>query len=66
MVGMAEIYPDYGFDRHFGYPTPEHFVLLKKFGPCPIHRKSFAPVREALGLSREKPNKEQPCLIGLE
>lgn len=41
-------YPDYGFDRHKGYPTPEHLDKLKTLGPCPIHRKTFAPVREAL------------------
>jgi len=41
-------YPQYGFDRNKGYPTPEHLRRLKEFGPCPIHRKTFAPVREAL------------------
>jgi len=41
-------WPDYGFDRHKGYPTPEHLRKLKELGPCPIHRKTFAPVREAL------------------
>ena len=40
-------YPAYGFDRHKGYPTAEHLRLLKQHGPCPIHRKSFAPVIEA-------------------
>jgi len=38
-------YPRYGFDRHKGYPTRHHFKMLKKFGPCKIHRKSFKPVR---------------------
>ncbi len=41
-------YPVYGFDRHKGYPTAEHLRLLKEYGPCEIHRKSFAPVRTAL------------------
>ncbi len=41
-------YPQYGFDHNHGYPTPEHLKLLKEHGPCPIHRRSFAPVREAL------------------
>jgi len=41
-------YPEYGFDRHKGYPTPEHLALLKQLGPCPIHRRTFAPVRDAL------------------
>ncbi len=41
-------YPCYGFDRHKGYPTAEHRRLLAENGPCAIHRKSFAPVRDAL------------------
>jgi ribonuclease HII len=41
-------YPCYGFDRHKGYPTPEHLRLLKQNGPCAIHRKSFAPVRNSM------------------
>lgn len=40
-----ELYPMYGFDRHFGYATPEHLAALAEHGPCPIHRRSFAPVR---------------------
>ena len=47
MCEMAEIYPRYGFERHFGYPTPEHLAALKEHGPCPIHRRSFAPVSQA-------------------
>ena len=41
-------YPDYGFDRHKGYPTRVHLEMLERFGPCLIHRKHFAPV-ERLG-----------------
>ena len=41
-------YPSYGFDRHKGYPTPEHLRKLEKHGPCPAHRRSFAPVRNLL------------------
>ncbi len=41
-------YPVYGFDRHKGYPTPEHLRRLEEHGPCAIHRRSFAPVRNAL------------------
>jgi ribonuclease HII len=37
------IYPEYGFSRHKGYGTKEHFKALKKFGPSPIHRISFGP-----------------------
>ncbi len=48
---FARRYPGYGFDNHKGYPTPEHFAALKKLGACPLHRRSFAPVREVLGLA---------------
>ena len=41
MVEMAAQYPQYEFERHKGYPTKRHFELLRKFGPCPIHRRSF-------------------------
>ena len=41
------IYPQYNFVKHKGYPTREHRMLIKKFGPCPIHRKSFRLVRNA-------------------
>jgi ribonuclease HII len=48
MCEWHQRYPQYGFDRHKGYATPEHLRLLARFGPCEIHRRSFAPVREAL------------------
>lgn len=38
-------YPGYGFEKHKGYGTKAHLEALKKLGPCPIHRRSFAPVR---------------------
>lgn len=44
MVEIAATYPGYGFERHFGYPTPEHFGALEELGPCDLHRRSFAPV----------------------
>lgn len=43
-------WPEYGFDQHKGYATPQHLEALDKLGPCPIHRKSFSPVRQALNL----------------
>jgi ribonuclease HII len=43
-----ESWPDYGFDRHKGYPTQEHLQKLREKGPCPIHRRGFAPVRALL------------------
>jgi ribonuclease HII len=48
MQRMHERYPQYCFDRHKGYPTPEHLELLERHGPSEIHRRSFAPVRKAL------------------
>ena len=44
-------YPGYGFAKHKGYPTPEHFAALARLGPCPEHRRSFGPVSQMeLGL----------------
>jgi ribonuclease HII len=40
-------YPGYGFDRHKGYPTALHLEQLQALGPCPVHRRSFAPVKKA-------------------
>jgi ribonuclease HII len=48
MLEMHKKYPQYGFDKHKGYGTKLHMAMLSKFGPCDIHRKSFAPVKEAL------------------
>jgi len=48
MLRWHRRFPGYGFDRHKGYPTPQHLAALRKLGPCPIHRQSFAPVRAAL------------------
>jgi ribonuclease HII len=44
MVRLGERHPAYGFERHMGYGTAEHVAALERFGPCPIHRRSFAPV----------------------
>lgn len=41
MVEMAALYPQYEFERHKGYPTKRHYELLREFGPCPIHRRTF-------------------------
>jgi ribonuclease HII len=48
MAHFALDYPAYGFERHFGYPTPEHLEALRRHGPCPLHRRAFGPVREAM------------------
>lgn len=44
MVELAETHPGYGFEAHKGYGTPQHLAELTRLGPCPIHRRSFAPV----------------------
>ncbi len=48
MIELHERFPDYGFDRHKGYPTAAHIECLERFGPCDAHRRSFAPVRRLL------------------
>ena len=50
MLELDQVYSGYGLATHKGYPTPEHCRLLKLLGALPIHRRSFARVREALGL----------------
>ncbi|GAB3411609.1 ribonuclease HII [Massilia agilis] len=45
LVALHEVYPQYGFDQHKGYSTPLHLERLREHGPCPVHRRSFAPVR---------------------
>ncbi len=47
MRQLALDHPGYGFERHMGYPTPAHFEALARLGPCPEHRRSFAPVARA-------------------
>ncbi|MBU0619865.1 MAG: ribonuclease HII [Patescibacteria group bacterium] len=47
MLEAHKIYPNYGFDKHKGYGTKMHLERLRKYGPCPIHRTSFKPVKLA-------------------
>lgn len=47
MVEWDVIYPGYGLAQHKGYSTPEHLDALRRLGPTPLHRYSFAPVRES-------------------
>ncbi len=51
MEELDRRHPGYGLARHKGYPTAEHLAALRRLGPCPVHRRSFAPVQEALGLT---------------
>ncbi|OFZ96647.1 MAG: ribonuclease HII [Betaproteobacteria bacterium RIFCSPLOWO2_02_FULL_62_17] len=48
MLRLHALYPQYGLDRHKGYPTPQHLSAIKHYGVCEIHRQSYAPVRKAL------------------
>lgn len=48
MEECHQLYPQYGFNKHMGYPTPEHLQALKKHGPSPIHRVSYGPVADLL------------------
>lgn len=48
MMDLHQLFPDYGFDRHKGYPTQDHLEALVRLGPCPAHRLSFQPVRRVL------------------
>jgi len=48
MDGMDRLYPGYGFHQNKGYPTPEHLASLQRLGACPIHRRTYAPVRAVL------------------
>ena len=45
MIEAANYYPQYGFEKHKGYATRAHRLALKQHGPCPLHRRSFAPLR---------------------
>lgn len=48
MLELHAAYPDYGFDRHKGYGTAVHMAALRRLGPTPAHRRSFAPVRDSI------------------
>lgn len=52
MIALDRLHPQYGFARNKGYPTAEHLTALQQAGVLAEHRRSFAPVREALGLAQ--------------
>ena len=54
MREMDLVYPRYGFARHKGYGSQAHVQALFEYGPCPIHRRSFRPVREAIEMTRRE------------
>lgn len=55
MLELDAHHPGYGFAAHKGYPTPAHLDALRRLGPCPAHRRSFAPVRAVLASSLVAP-----------
>ncbi len=56
MCHLDTLYPDYGFARHKGYPTSAHLQALERSGVCPMHRRSFGPVRQLLNESGRQKN----------
>ena len=50
MAELDAVYPGYGFARHKGYPTAQHLQALRELGVSPVHRRSYAPVRQLLGI----------------
>jgi ribonuclease HII len=46
MICCSKEYPEYGFENHKGYGTAEHFKVIRRYGPCPIHRYSFNPISQ--------------------
>lgn len=57
MVRLAREHPQYGFERHKGYPTAVHMDALRDHGPCEHHRRSFAPVRRSLATADAAENR---------
>ncbi|RMG45062.1 MAG: ribonuclease HII, partial [Acidobacteria bacterium] len=55
MLRLDRRYPGYGFARNKGYGTADHLAALGRLGPCPAHRRRYAPVRQALGLQPRLP-----------
>ncbi len=64
---LHERYPQYGFAAHKGYGTAEHMAALRAHGACPEHRRSFAPVAQALAASSDRialqAPAQQPCAL---
>ena len=58
MRELDTLYPVYGFAKHKGYPTRAHLKALREHGPCPCHRRSFAPVRKLMGDNPLRPISE--------
>jgi len=61
LIRLHDEYPSYGLASHKGYATPPHLRALREHGPTPLHRQSFAPVREALSLCTAAPPLSHLC-----
>lgn len=61
MLHLSHAYPGYGFEEHVGYGTPGHRRALERLGACPIHRRTYAPLR-ALASRQNRPDTgDRPC-----
>ena len=65
MVELCALYPGYGFSQHKGYGVAKHLEALRRLGPSPAHRRSFRPVREAMGIVDEVIAVEELTLPGV-
>ncbi len=66
MVELCAQYPGYGFSQHKGYSVAAHLDALRRLGPSPVHRRSFRPVREAMGIHDEVIVADELPLSGVE
>ena len=61
MIAEAARWPQYGFEQHKGYGTPQHIEAIQRLGPCPLHRRTFEPIKSWLE-SFEKQSKPTGCI----
>jgi ribonuclease HII len=66
MESYHQLYPQYGFHRHKGYATSEHLEALRKYGCCPIHRRSFRTIRQILKEESQSEKGLFPSSVGME
>jgi len=64
MYGVAESYPEYGFEKHVGYGTAKHLVAIKECGICPEHRRSFEPIKSIVGFERKSIVVKNTTMVG--
>jgi len=56
MLRLDALYPIYGFARHAGYPTAAHLAALETYGPSPVHRVNFGPVKKIIDAGQDQPS----------